>query len=67
VPSSRTTFSVNASRFLIASATPTDYGKLSTFLSMDFFGQRQRGGIAGGVGAGLNSLIEAGWPTFWNN
>jgi hypothetical protein len=37
-PSSRTTFSANASRFLIASGTPTDYGKLSTFISMDFFG-----------------------------
>jgi len=37
-PSSRTTFSANASRFVIASATPTDYGKLSTFISMDFFG-----------------------------
>jgi len=37
-PSSRTTLSANASRFLIASATPTDIGKLSTLISMDFFG-----------------------------
>jgi hypothetical protein len=37
-PSSRTTLTANASRFIIASATPTDYGKLSTFLSMDFAG-----------------------------
>ena len=35
-PSSRTTFTANASRFIAASATPTDYGKLSTFLSFDF-------------------------------
>ena len=35
-PSSRTTFTANASRFIAASATPTDYGNLSTFLSFDF-------------------------------
>ena len=35
-PSSRTTLTANASRFIAASATPTDYGKLSTFLSFDF-------------------------------
>ena len=35
-PSSRTTLTANASRFIVASATPTDYGKLSTFLSFDF-------------------------------
>jgi Tfp pilus assembly protein PilV len=37
-PSSRTTVTANASRFVIASATPTDYGKLSTLISMDFAG-----------------------------
>ena len=37
-PSSRTTLTANASRFIAASATPTDYGKLSTFLSFDFAG-----------------------------
>jgi hypothetical protein len=35
-PSSRTTLTANPSRFIAASATPTDYGKLSTFLSFDF-------------------------------
>ena len=35
-PSSRTTLTANPSRFVVASATPTDYGKLSTFLSFDF-------------------------------
>ncbi len=37
-PSNQTTFTANASRFIIGTATPTDIGKLSTFLSMDFFG-----------------------------
>ena len=34
-PSSRTTVTANPSRFVIASATPTDWGKLSTFFSFD--------------------------------
>ena len=34
----QTTFSANASRFLIATATPTPVGKLTTLVSMDFFG-----------------------------
>ena len=34
-PSSRTTLTANASRFVVASATPTDWGKLSTFFSFD--------------------------------
>lgn len=37
-PNGRTTFSANTSRFVIASGTPTRYGKLSTFISMDFLG-----------------------------
>ena len=35
-PSSRTTLTANTSRFVAATGTPTDYGKLSTFLSFDF-------------------------------
>jgi len=38
VPGSRTVFTANASRFVIGSATPTKIGKLSTFISADFFG-----------------------------
>ncbi|MFH1954450.1 MAG: DcaP family trimeric outer membrane transporter [Pseudomonadota bacterium] len=38
VPGSRTGFTANASRFVIGSATPTGIGRLSTFISMDFFG-----------------------------
>ena len=34
-PSSRTTLTANPSRFVLASATPTDWGKLSTFFSFD--------------------------------
>jgi hypothetical protein len=34
-PSSRTTLTANPSRFVVASATPTDWGKLSTFFSFD--------------------------------
>ena len=37
-PSHRTTFTANASRFIIGSSTPTDIGKLTTLISMDFFG-----------------------------
>jgi hypothetical protein len=38
VPGSRTSFTANASRFVIGSATPTEIGRLSTFISVDFFG-----------------------------
>ncbi|MCF8144032.1 MAG: porin [Deltaproteobacteria bacterium] len=38
VPGSRTTFTANDSRFVIGSATPTGIGRLSTFISADFFG-----------------------------
>jgi hypothetical protein len=38
VPSSRTVLTANASRFIIGTATPTDYGKLTTLLSVDFMG-----------------------------
>ena len=37
-PSSRTSLSAITSRFIVGSATPTDIGKLSTFLSWDFNG-----------------------------
>ena len=35
-PSDRTTFTANASRFVLSSSTPLQKGKLSTFLSWDF-------------------------------
>jgi len=35
-PSDRTTFTANASRFILAGSTPTESGKLSAFLSWDF-------------------------------
>ncbi len=35
-PDSRTTFTANASRFVLGSTTPTERGKLSTFFSWDF-------------------------------
>ncbi|MDQ1333571.1 MAG: hypothetical protein QG552_521 [Thermodesulfobacteriota bacterium] len=38
VPDNRTVFTANASRVVIGSATPTEIGRLSTFISMDFFG-----------------------------
>ncbi|MBU0734763.1 MAG: hypothetical protein KJ573_03985 [Proteobacteria bacterium] len=38
VPGSRTGFTANASRFVVGSATSTGIGRLSTFISMDFFG-----------------------------
>jgi len=38
VPDSRTSFTANDSRFVIGSATPTGIGRLSTFISADFFG-----------------------------
>ncbi|MBT8365917.1 MAG: porin [Deltaproteobacteria bacterium] len=38
VPSSRTVLTANASRFIIGTATPTDYGKLTTLISVDFMG-----------------------------
>jgi len=38
VTGSRTTFTANDSRFVIGSATPTGIGRLSTFISADFFG-----------------------------
>lgn len=38
VPDSRTTFTANDSRLVIGSATPTGIGRLSTFISADFFG-----------------------------
>ena len=36
-PDSRTTFTANDSRLLVASATPTALGRFSTLLSVDFF------------------------------
>ena len=37
-PDNRTTFTANASRFILGSSTPTERGKLSTFFSCDFNG-----------------------------
>lgn len=37
-PDNRTTFTANASRFILGSTTPTEIGKLSTFFSWDFDG-----------------------------
>jgi hypothetical protein len=55
-PDSRTTFTANASRFIIGSATPTDIGKLSTFLSMDFFGNSTE--------AGQDPRLRQAWGPF---
>lgn len=38
VPDSNTTFSANTSMFAVGSTTPTDVGKLTTLLTVDFFG-----------------------------
>ena len=37
-PDNRTTFTANASRFILGTSTPTERGKLSTFFSWDFNG-----------------------------
>ena len=37
-PDNQTTFTANASRFILGSTTPTERGKLSTFFSWDFNG-----------------------------
>jgi hypothetical protein len=38
VPNHQTTFTANASRFVLGTVTPTAQGNLSTFLSWDFGG-----------------------------
>lgn len=76
VPDSRTSFTANASRFVIGSATPTEIGRLSTFISMDFFGDsnsaspdprlRQAFGQLDDLFLGGSLRVGQSWST-WND
>ncbi len=75
-PDTRTTFTANASRFILGSTTPTGIGKLSTFFSWDFDGNttsssadprlRQAWGQLDNVAFGGNLRVGQVW-TSWDD
>ena len=75
-PDSQTTFTANASRFVLGTTTPTKVGKLTTFFSWDFAGNttsadpdmrlRQAWGQLDGFILGGDLLVGQAW-TAWDD